>query len=203
VTFDAVTKATCRSTRALGLMWPKRSLGLTASSGVPLELTGNCDGQSDRRRHDGRATHAFRALLASPPPGLSERVPSETGPIYRPCGKARWRHGGRMTANRTAERLALLGIALAAVSPATARSVEYRWTSGPDMGGQITAAIQNAAGSAFRRSSRCSSEYRRGAERLCAERARSPGPLRPAYSFGRPSPCVNMLVNSLCICSAP
>src|SRR5215216_7374712 len=42
-------------------------------------------------------------------------------------------------------RLALLGIALAAVSPATARSVEYRWTSGPG-----TAAIENAAGSAFR-----------------------------------------------------
>jgi nitrate reductase NapE len=57
---------------------------------------------------------------------------------------------GRMMANRTAERLALLGIALAAVSPATARSVEYRWTSEPGMGGQITAAIQNAAGSAFR-----------------------------------------------------
>ena len=55
-----------------------------------------------------------------------------------------------MTANRTAERLALLGIALAAVSPATARNVEYRWASGPAMGGTIIAAIENAAGSAFR-----------------------------------------------------
>jgi hypothetical protein len=53
------------------------------------------------------------------------------------------------------------------------------------------------------RSSRCSSEYRRVAERLCAERARSPGPLRPAYSFGRPSPCATMSVKSFCICWAP
>ena len=43
-----------------------------------------------------------------------------------------------------AMRLALLGFALATISPAIARSVEYRWTSGPDMGGQITAAIENA-----------------------------------------------------------
>jgi hypothetical protein len=49
-----------------------------------------------------------------------------------------------------AMRLVLLGFAFAAISPAIARSVEYRWTSGPGMGGTITAAIVNAAGSAFR-----------------------------------------------------
>src|SRR5215207_2789517 len=48
-------------------------------------------------------------------------------------------------------RLALLGIALAAASPAIARSAEYKWTSGPRVGGTtIVATIKNAAGSVFR-----------------------------------------------------